>query len=260
MYNILFHSVYSDLCRDLIFLLRNEGFLQYFKLICVDEDLENCPVNVVPTMIVKGLRKPLEGNETLKWVEQAKYIRQNWIMNMKKSIIQHNMMKMMMQNRGGPLGFSNNEMGGFSDDYAYTDVDRAVAHVFFGYGEEKKNAIFTAEEVEKIREGDSDQLIKKLEKMRAGQDSNREELFEKQQLAAVIQHERNTNIPEMTDKQPRIQQNPSKQQQMMQQQRMMQQQQQMMQQKMLQQKMLQQQMMKQRMMNGGMGPRGPMGN
>ena len=194
MRNVLFYSVHCPLCRDLIVLLKNEQFIQYFKLYCVDDNLEKCPVRIVPTALVNGIRKPLEGKETLKWVQQAKFIRQQWINNMKQSVIHHNMMKMMMQNLSGPLGYSDQEMGGFSDGFAYTDVDKAIAHVFFGYGQDNKNAIFTAEEFNKIREGESDHLIKKLESMRKEQDTGNEDMYEKQQLVALIQHERESSI------------------------------------------------------------------
>ena len=194
MRNILFYSSNCKLCQHLIFLLKNEQFIQYFRLYCVDYDLDNCPVDAVPTMLVSGLKQPLKGNDTLRWVNQAKFIRQQWVANLKQNIIRHNMMRMMMQNMKGPLGYSNQEMNGFSDEFAYTDVDKAVAHVFFGYGDEKKHAIFTAEEMDKIRKGESEQLVKKLTAMRNQDDKVHEEYNEKDRLAKIIKHNRESEI------------------------------------------------------------------
>jgi hypothetical protein len=167
--------------------------IDYFKLVCVDDDLERCPVKMVPTMIIKGINKPLQGKETVQWVTQTKFITQKRIADMQKTLVQHNMMKMMMQNKNsGPIGFSQ-ELTGFSDQFAYTTVDQPVPHAFVGYKDYEKNHIFTAKEVGKLKDKEMKQIIATTEKTRKEEEIQNKELMEKRQLMELIKHERNMN-------------------------------------------------------------------
>ncbi len=193
MYNIVFYSRRCNLSIDLLNILKNEKMIDYFKLVCVDDDLERCPVKMVPTMIIKGINKPLQGKETIQWVNQTKFITQKKIMDMQKSLVQHNMMKMMLQNKNtGPIGFSQ-ELTGFSDQFAYTTVDQPVPHAFVGYKDDDKNMIFTAKEVGKLKDKDMKQIIINTEKARKEEEAQNKELMEKRQLMELIKHERNIN-------------------------------------------------------------------
>jgi hypothetical protein len=193
MYNIVFYSRRCNLCIDLLNILKNEKMIDYFKLVCVDDDLERCPVKMVPTMIIKGINKPLQGKETVQWVTQTKFITQKRIADMQKTLVQHNMMKMMMQNKNsGPIGFSQ-ELTGFSDQFAYTTVDQPVPHAFVGYKDYEKNHIFTAKEVGKLKDKEMKQIIATTEKTRKEEEIQNKELMEKRQLMELIKHERNMN-------------------------------------------------------------------
>ena len=202
MYNVVFYSRYCNLCIDLLNILKNEKMIDYFRVVCIDNDLNNSPVNMVPTMIVKGIPKPLQGKETIEWVKQTKFITQRRIMDMKKNMVVHNMMKIMMQNKkNGPAGFTD-EMKGFSDTFAYTNVDQAQPHSFCGYKEEDKHTIFTAKEVNKMNKHQLHKGISELEKNRAHEDQRTNEVMEKKQLMELIKHDReekskNLNLSEL---------------------------------------------------------------
>ena len=75
--NILFYSNSCNTCKSLIKLLENEKLIQHFFPMCVDGKLEQLPpqIEVVPTMIVKDMNKPLVAEETFEYIKQVKFIK-----------------------------------------------------------------------------------------------------------------------------------------------------------------------------------------
>ena len=192
--NILFYSRKCGTCKNLITLLQNENFLAYFKMICVDDvGKEQLPpqIKIVPTMIVTGVNKPLIAESAFKWIEQAKFIRQEELASNNKRIIQQNLVNMAKNNKKGPLGFVEQEMTGISDTYAYKrdDIDKAFSHSYVGAGDENKNAIFTAPEQGKVSKNDQLSKIKEMEKERNEQEDEYGQVMKQQQLHAVMKAE-----------------------------------------------------------------------
>ena len=76
--NVLFYSSNCNTCKNLLLLLKNEELIHTFKLVCVDDKLDKIPVQIdrVPTMIITNISKPLVAQETFKWIEQIKFIKQ----------------------------------------------------------------------------------------------------------------------------------------------------------------------------------------
>lgn len=186
--NVLFYSQQCHTCMNLLTVLKNEGFLAYFKLICVDTMLDKLPSNmVVPTMIVVNLNRPLVAQETFEWIKQMKFIRQQQIMDVNKRIIQQNQINSIQK---GPMGFDNEIMGGISDKFAFTKRDDALPHAYVGVGEDDKNAIFTAPiEQKKMDKSEQIRNIKHLEDNRNAQDNEYANYMKQQQLQAVMQAE-----------------------------------------------------------------------
>ena len=186
--NVLFYSQKCNTCMNLLLLLKNEGFLGYFKLVCVDTMLDKLPPNmVVPTMIVVNLNKPLAGQETFEWIKQMKFIRQQQVMDVNKRIIQQNQMNNIKK---GPIGFDNDIMGGISDKFAFTKVDTALPHTYVGINDDDKNAIFTAPtEQKKMDKTEHLRNIKDIEEKRNMQDSEYSNFMKQQQIQAVMQAE-----------------------------------------------------------------------
>ena len=89
----------------------------------------------------------------------------------------------------GPLGFFEPEMGGFSDSFAFTDVEKAQPHTHFGVNDEKNNAIFTAPEQGKISKEEHAKRIKEFESNKITQDKAYAEMMKKEQLNAVLRSE-----------------------------------------------------------------------
>lgn len=195
-FNVLFYSQYCQTCVNLIFLLKNENLLGYFKLYCVDEKLNKLPayITAVPTMIVTTINKPLVCEETFKWVEQMKFLRQQQIMDLNKKIIQSNMINNNNNTKKGPIGYDDEIMSGLSDKFAFTKDDAPpLPHAYFGVGDEDKNAIFTAPE--KNRELTKDmhsKLINDIKNSRDQQNKEYSEFFKQQQINAVMNSEKDT--------------------------------------------------------------------
>lgn len=229
--NILFYSRECSTSNNLLRLLQNENLLSYFKLFCVDDRLNEIPVaiTVVPTLVVSTVSKPLVAQEAFEWVQQIKFLRQKNMENTQNKIKQDNLPTFMNQDKK-LLGYVDQEMGGISDNFAYTKIDKALPHSYFSLGEEDKNAIFTAPETKKIKKGEQDSLIKNLETDRNTQDGTYKNQMKYQQLQSVYNdQEDNRNISQENNNVDTLQK-----------------QQQIMQQQMLQQQMLQQQMMNNR--------------
>lgn len=72
--NMLFYSRTCKACSDLLFLLKNEKMLAYFKLICVDDILDNIPKSItqVPTLLLTNINKPLVCKEIFEWIKTVK--------------------------------------------------------------------------------------------------------------------------------------------------------------------------------------------
>ena len=184
--NILFYSYKCQDCRSLLFLLKNENLLSYFKLICVDDKLDKLPQNmIVPTMIILNIPKPLVAHETFEWINQIKFIRQQQTINVNQNINQNNILT--MNNKKGPIGFDEEIMSGISDKFAFTKIDNPLPHSYFNVGQEDKNAIFTApQEQNKLSKNEQIKMINDLESRRSLQDSENQKLIKQKQMEAIM--------------------------------------------------------------------------
>jgi hypothetical protein len=72
--NVLFFSKKCKTCNVFMTMCQQNKILKYFQLIDVDDkikELSEKGLKVVPTIIVKGLSKPIEGKNVLIWVESV---------------------------------------------------------------------------------------------------------------------------------------------------------------------------------------------
>jgi len=181
--NIIFYSKKCKDCCNLLNILQNENMISYFRLFCVDDNMNKVPIEItyVPTMIVSTINKPLVGKEAFEWVTKAKFIREN---------TQKSLMKMMIEN-SGPLGWVDSEMNGISDSYAYKSIDKAMSHSFQGFKDEKSNIIFTApnEEVIKINKKDQQKYLEHIKNNRINQDQDNIKVQKEQQYDILMKTE-----------------------------------------------------------------------
>lgn len=191
--NTLFFSHNCETCKKLIMLLRNENLLGFFKMVCVDDKLNQMPKNmIVPTMMVVNLNKPLVAHETFQWVEQMKFIRQQQVMDINKKIIQQYNTNTQNQQKG-PYGYSEEFLSGYSDKFAFTNSDNPIPHSYVNIHEEDKSAIFTAPQEKKHATSNSkleqQKKLKELEERRSGQDTEYQSSMKQKQLELVMQAE-----------------------------------------------------------------------
>lgn len=183
--NILFYSRHCKTCENLMKILQNENLLQFFRLICVDNQLDTLPsfIKKVPTLLVSTSKQPLVDNGIYEWIKTMKYLRQSKVEE-NKNIAEYNINKTQNQNTQGPRAYLNQEMDGFSDTFAYTKCDNAIPHRFFEYDENNKEQIFTAPE-QKINDDILNKRLKECSIQRQEQDEQITGLFH-QQIQNII--------------------------------------------------------------------------
>ena len=78
--NILFYSNTCKTCNMFMTMCQNNKLLKYFQLVCVDDkvkELANKGLKIVPTIIIKGFSKPIEGKNVFNWLETTMSMRTN---------------------------------------------------------------------------------------------------------------------------------------------------------------------------------------
>ena len=124
MSNYLFYSGSCNMSLTLIDTLNKRKIIGFFKLICVDRNLNECMnkgITNVPTMIVNTGTSQVKyvGIETLKFVENMKQLKMKQIQTSGDS--------------SSYIGWAEQEMSGMSDGYAYVDIDKPLTHGYFDY-------------------------------------------------------------------------------------------------------------------------------
>lgn len=172
--NIIFYSRTCNTCTKLLTILQNEGILSNFKLFCVDGRLNELPkqITIVPSMVIASTNKILVAGEIFEWLKNIKFL--------KGSSSNSN-----GTNGRGPIGWVTNEMSGTSDQFAYTNVDKAQPKSFFGVGSEEQNAIYTAPDIGKLNKKEQSDMIKNIESSRLEQDEIHSQIA-KQNLNAIL--------------------------------------------------------------------------
>lgn len=195
--NILFYSNKCRDCHTFINLMKNEGLLQYFKTICVDNNLKDIPscITKVPAIITAEPNQLYLANEVFKWLQGVKYMRQQQINlnEQNKKIIQYNIYKSMQAQAqmGGPSSFISTEMAGISDNFAYTKMDMAQPKSFQEYGKDHQEVILTPpKEDEKLNDYQQKKRMKEIENQRDQQNKQFNDNMKQGQLQAVMKLER----------------------------------------------------------------------
>ena len=73
---ILFYSNKCQYCINLLSLIKSSGQQDNYKYISVDDQSIKLPdiIQKVPTLIVKGMNKPLVGKEIFSWISSQEYM------------------------------------------------------------------------------------------------------------------------------------------------------------------------------------------
>lgn len=172
MNRILFYSEKCQTSNKLIIFMKNLNILSSFQMISIEQlQKNNKPIpgsiTKVPAICLPELNSILEGRHAFEWIE-----------NIRVNIIKMNMTKNM--NQMGPLGFTNQEMNGVSDNFAYTEgPDMAQPKNFLPYGKDDDYAIYTGNELNKLGKKDFDKQIINIKKEREEYDKTKKDIYEK---------------------------------------------------------------------------------
>ena len=182
MKRFLIFSKKCQSCANLIVILRNMNLLLNFEMVCLEDLIsqrKQLPPNIktVPALIMQDINVVLQGKETFEWAEKIR-------MNMIKMNITKNSQQV------GPHGFTNVEMNGFSDNFAYTLTDLAQPKSFLPYGKDDEYAIYTGVEVNKITGKDMDKIVGEANKKRKEQDKTIGEILDNNQKDLILNYEK----------------------------------------------------------------------
>jgi len=168
--------------------MKNEDFLKYFRLICIDgnEDKYSNHISMVPSMMASNVPKMLAGEDTFKWVQNMKLLKQK---NQKTGDASSEASKnLAAQSTTGFLPAYSIEMSGFSDKFAYLNTDNAQTKEFLPYDAFKSNetTIYTApSDDNKISRDEQRKLITNVSTKRHTEESQFKDIITQQQQDAL---------------------------------------------------------------------------
>ena len=182
MKRFLIFSKKCQSCANLIVILKNMNLLLNFEMVCLEDLIAQgkqppTEIKTVPALIMQDIKVLLQGKETFEWVEKIR-------MNMIKANIAKNAQQI------GPHGFTNVEMGGFSDNFAYTLTDLAQPKSFLPYGKDDEYAIYTGKEVNKLYDKDMDKIVNEANKKRKEQDKAIGEIMDNSKKEIILNYEK----------------------------------------------------------------------
>lgn len=189
--NILFFSKNCKTCNTFITMCHQNKILKHFQMIDIDDKIQILAqkgLNVVPTILVKGINTPIEGKNVFNWLNSVLSINnsKNDFQVPDTNIKKRNSLNSNNQNinknidektnekinekinepsvKKIPFGYLKEEMTGFSDSFAYVVSDEPLPKSFLPYNKDLE--IYTAPEGKKLDQQTQNLLINKLQSMR----------------------------------------------------------------------------------------------
>jgi hypothetical protein len=80
--NLFFYSTKCKTCGVFMQISQKNNILKFFKLICIDgqeRSFQDKGLKKVPTIVIKSMGKPIEGNDCLAWLESTLKLRSGQI-------------------------------------------------------------------------------------------------------------------------------------------------------------------------------------
>ena len=156
--NLLFYSITSDKCIELIKFMKVRGIDKNFKLVCVDNNTSNIVkrIKVIPTMIIPSINKVFTGNDVYLFITTKYAQRPQMPLRKPPPLPQHNTNQHKDNNQpqqqeittheivnkpetyapivnNNLIGYVEDEMSGLSDKYSYLDIDIQPIHNYGVY-------------------------------------------------------------------------------------------------------------------------------
>ena len=146
-YNIIYYSNFCEQSKCLMALMNTEKLLQFFHSICTDSN-SKIPLGITktPTIIISKMPVPYVAGDCFAWLAKIKQYKIQ-VMYQRASAAQLQYMQTMGQNVGMAndklLGFSDSEMAGMSDIFAFLQNDNAMPKSYVTNDMLGKDSIFT---------------------------------------------------------------------------------------------------------------------
>ena len=156
--NLLFYSITSDKCIELIKFMKVRGIDKNFKLVCVDNNTSNIVkrIKVIPTMIIPSINKVFTGNDVYLFITTKYAQRPQMPLRKPPPLPQHITNQHKDNNQpqqqeittheivnkpetyapivnNNLIGYVEDEMSGLSDKYSYLDIDIQPIHNYGVY-------------------------------------------------------------------------------------------------------------------------------
>lgn len=145
--NILFYSNNCPGSQHLISLMQQEKLTRFFYMICTDNNPKvPLQIKVTPTLIIKGIPTPYVASDAFVWFSKIKQWKMHMLMQRASAAQQQylqNINNNLVTKDSSVLGFSQAEMEGLSDIFAYLQNDNAMPHSYFTCNNLGQENIFT---------------------------------------------------------------------------------------------------------------------
>lgn len=202
MFIRLYYSKRCNECIDLWQVIFNENIKNMFIPICVDEftskEIATLSIKEVPAIVVSvenQLPAIYEGPaKCAQWLNNFTFNRRKNLVNQvdqQRRLIQKAHASLRAQ-EGGPIEYTDNEMDGVSDGYAYMNTDLSQPKSFVMIGDEENCFIRTPQLIEgKI---DTDTLKRQLSDLESSRNTDTNQfmkIMEQNQIKSVINYNGN---------------------------------------------------------------------
>lgn len=222
--NLLFYMEENSLCMSIIQILKCENMLGAIKLVDIKK-LKIIPQQIkeVPTLILPQINKILVGKDILIFlkdiIDRKKQQQHQQQQQLREGIQVERVQQQShtpppqqtpqpQQSRTPPperkvLGYVSEEMEGYSDKYAYKDINECPQHNYVNCNEMKQE-IYTGQETKRISEEDMEKIEKeaKLKREREEREINNIFTMQRSNIKLIMekQNELNKKIEDQVKK------------------------------------------------------------
>lgn len=152
--NMLFYSNKCEKSKNLLALMEKEKLIQFFHLVCVDQNKLPSQIKYIPALMIKGNPTIHQGGDVFIWFSKVC----QWKMNMMAQKLSENQKQYIsninknitpdVENKR-ILGYNTLEMGSFTDQLAFysknieNDIDKPFPQSFLSFDQITESNIIT---------------------------------------------------------------------------------------------------------------------
>lgn len=193
----LFYSTKCKECMNMMNVIKNEGIMLMFKLICLDkltsEQCSKLQIKEIPAIVISA-----ENHQTsiFEGPQKCSQWLNNFTINRRKNMIQQvEQQRRLIQKanaiarekEGGPLEYIDAEMNGVTDNYSYHNTELSQPKNFAIIGSEQTLSISTPQIIEtKIDRNQMNKNLKDIEAKRNIENIELKNIMERTQINKIL--------------------------------------------------------------------------